>query len=284
MRNTFNELIKAGVASFHHEPIVPDQPSSIAATPESRMARIYNMYWGAATDSHMSISQEGRLLITGRITQNPTKWIVLMHCDSLGGINWCQSGYCSLADLLQANGKKAVPTIHNGERGFEIVPWEPESAQLTAPKTVTTTESKIPQPIQILGSKDAIQDIFEASHNVIQLAENLNDSRVIVGDKWFAYENTLVCPYGRTMYIMEVNVDAGNIIQDEEFVKLMKDEGLEALKLVQYDKYFRLESDDKKWSVLLNKWRDNKIKEKSFEAMTPEEWVDHIKWMLSTLN
>ena len=64
----------------------------------------------------------------------------------------------------------------------------------------------------------------------------------------------------------------------------MKDEGLEALKLVQYDKYFRLESDDIKWTVLLNKWRDNKIREKSFEAMTPEEWVDHIKWMLSTLN
>ena len=85
-------------------------------------------------------------------------------------------------------------------------------------------------------------------------------------------------------YIIEANANRGNIIQDEEFRKLMAAEGLDAVKLVQYDKYFRLESDDKKWDALLNKWKDNKIKEKSFNAMSSQDWVDRIKWMLSVFN
>lgn len=287
MRNKFSDLINSGVASFHHEPIAPKLPNNTGFAGDY-MSRIYNMYWGAATDSHMSVTQEGRRLIKGRITQDPCKWQDLMYCNHWGGIDWCQSGYCSLAEFLSQLSMRAVIAEHNGEQGIEIIPCEQCPAQFTAPRAVTTTESKIPQPIRVLGDTNAIQEAFENAHNREQLVENLNNSKWIAGEKWFVYENTVACSYntpcGQITYIMEVNINRGNIIEDEEFVKLMKDEGLDALKLVQYDKYFRLESDDKKWAALLNKWKDNKIKEKSFDAMTPRDWVDQIKYMLSVFN
>lgn len=287
MRNKFSDLINSGVASFHHEPIAPKLPNN-AGFAGDYMSRIYNMYWGAATDSHMSVTQEGRRFIKGRITQDPCKWQDLMYCNHWGGIDWCQSGYCSLAEFLSQLSMRAVVAEHNGEQGIEIIPCEQCPAQFTTPHAVTTTESKIPQPIHVLGDTNAIQEAFENAHNREQLVENLNNSRWIAGEKWFVYENTVACSYntprGQITYIMEVNINRGNIIEDEEFAKLMKDEGLDALKLVQYDKYFRLESDDKKWAVLLNKWKDNKIKEKSFDAMTPRDWVDQIKYMLSIFN
>ena len=286
MRNKFSELVNAGVAPFRHEPIAPELPNNSVAM--DQISRLYNMYWGAATDSHMAVSQDGRRLITGRITQDPCKWEALMFSPTWGGISWCQSGYCTLGEFLHANGVQPVVTSHNGEQGIELITKEEVPAQFTAPAAVTTTESKIPQPIRVMGDIDAIQEAFENAHSTKQLIENLNDSKWIAGNKWFAYENKIACTYdtpnGAVTYIMEVNANRGNIIEDEEFAKLMKEEGLEALKLVQYDKYFRLESDDKKWAALLNKWKDNKIKEKSFDAMTPREWVDQIKYMLSVFN
>ena len=285
MRNKFSELVNAGVASFHHEPIAPELPNNPTG---DYMSRLYNMYWGAATDSHMDISQEGRLLIKGRITQDPCKWETLMFSPTWGGISWCQSGYCTLGEFLHANNVQPVVAMHNGEQGIELITKEEIPAQFTAPAAVTTTESKIPQPIHIMGDTGAIQEAFESAHNTKQLVENLNNSRWIAGDKWFACEGKVACTYdtpnGMITYIIEANANRGNIIQDEEFRKLMAAEGLDAVKLVQYDKYFRLESDDKKWDALLNKWKDNKIKEKSFNAMSSQDWVDRIKWMLSVFN
>lgn len=282
MRNKFSELVKAGVAAFHHEPIAPETPLLCP------MCKLYNAYWGAATDSHMTVTQEGRKLITGRITQDPCKWFELVFGTNWGGINWCQSGYCTLGEFFQAYGVKPNVTTHNGEQGIELVPLVEAPTQFSVPKNVTTTESKIPQPVRVMGDVNAIQEAFENAHSTKQLVENLNNSKWIAGKKWFVYEDKAACTYetpnGMITYIMEVESARGNIIADEEFRKLMKDEGLEALELVQYDKYFRLESQDKKWDALLNKWKHNKIIEKSFDAMSSQEWVDHIKWMISELN
>lgn len=289
MRNKFSELVNAGVASFHHEPIAPLIPNSPGLTKQAAyMSRLYNMYWGAATDSHMDLSQDGRLLIKGRITQDEVKWFELMYGTWWGGINWKQSGYFTLGEFLSQNGMCTVRTVHNGEVGMEVVPCEDCPCQCACPAAVTTTESKIPQPIKVLGDVNEIKEAFENAHSMKQLVENLNDSKWIAGKRWFACENNVACtfdtPRGAITYIMEVNHNNLSFIEDEEFAKLMKEEGLEALKLVQFNGYFSLYSDDKKWAALLNKWKDNKIKEKSFDAMTPREWVDQIKYMLSVFN
>ena len=134
MRNKFSELVNAGVASFHHEPIAPELPNNPTG---DYMSRLYNMYWGAATDSHMDISQEGRLLIKGRITQDPCKWETLMFSPTWGGISWCQSGYCTLGEFLHANNVQPVVAMHNGEQGIELITKEEIPAQFTAPAAVT---------------------------------------------------------------------------------------------------------------------------------------------------
>jgi hypothetical protein len=141
-------------------------------------------------------------------------------------------------------------------------------------------------PIRItgIGNADAIRDIFSNSHNAKELAESLNNSDKVVGKNWFVYENKVACPVNRKTYIIEMRVNNGNIIQDEEFRKLMDAEGLEAVQLVQYDKFFRLESEDKKWQAMFKGWKDNKIRETSFDSMTRQDWVDQIKWMLSVFN
>jgi hypothetical protein len=59
---------------------------------------------------------------------------------------------------------------------------------------------------------------------------------------------------------------------------------LGAVQLVQYDKFFRLESEDRKWQAMFKGWKDNKIRETSFDSMTRQDWVDQIKWMLSVFN
>lgn len=285
MRNKFSDLINQGVAAFHHEPIAPEMPNSAVG---DQISRLYNMYWGAATDTHMAVSQDGRRLVTGRVAQDPNKWGELLYSTSWGGFDWRQSGWYTLGDFLCANCLRDCPTVHNGERGIEIVPCEAGPCQCKCPNCVTTTESKIPQPINVLGDVGEIKEAFESAHSMKQLVENLNDNKWIAGDRWFVHENNVACTYetprGLITYIMEVSTNRGNIIEDEEFLKLMKEEGLEALKLVQYDKYFKLESDDRKWSALLDKWKDNKITEKSFDVMSSADWVEHIKWMISALN
>lgn len=282
MRNKFSELVKAGVAAFHHEPIAPETPLLCP------MCKLYNAYWGAATDSHMTVTQDGRKLITGRITQDPCKWGELIFSTNWGGINWCQSGYCTLGEFFQFCGVKPNVTIHNGEQGIELLPLEDVPAQFGVPQNVTTTESKIPQPIRVMGDVSAIQEAFENAHNTKQLVENLNNSKWIAGNKWFVYEDKAACAYetpnGMITYIMEVSSTKGKVIDDKTFNELLAEEGLGDIKLVQYDKYFKLESDDRKWSALLDKWKDNKITEKSFDVMSPADWVAHIKWMISALN
>lgn len=278
MRDKFTELVNKGVASFHHEPIAQGTPEL------DPVVRLYNMYWGAATDSHMSITPEGRRIITGHLIQNPRKWTDLVLLDHWGGIEWWQSGYRTLGEFLQFNCLEPRVSTHENDKCIELVPAECHPAQFECPSCCVTSESAMPIRITGIGNADAIRDIFSNSHNAKELAESLNNSDKVVGKNWFVYENKVACPVNRKTYIIEMRVNNGNIIQDEEFRKLMDAEGLEAVQLVQYDKFFRLESEDKKWQAMFKGWKDNKIRETSFDSMTRQDWVDQIKWMLSVFN
>ena len=284
MRNKFSELVANNVAPFHHEPIAPELPG-YANDP---ISRLYNIYWGAATDTHMSTTQDGRRIITGHLVQDPCKWANLMFCTYWGGINWCQSGYCTLGEFLHFHGLEPQLSICNGDQCIELIPVYAGPAQFAVPAAVTTTESKIPQPIKVMGDVVEIQEAFENAHSAKELVDNLNNNKWIAGDKWFMCEGKLGCTYdtpnGLITYIIETSSKKGECIGCEKLKKAMEDEGLGDIKLVKYDKYFRLESDDKKWNALLRNWKDNKINVKEYDEMTPEEWVDHIKWMLATLN
>lgn len=279
MRNKFTELVNAGVAAFHHEPIAGGMPE-----PLDTITRLYNIYWGAATDTHMSVTPEGRRIITGSLTQNPEKWGQLICSPYWGGISWAQSGYRTLGEFLQRMCLEPIVTAHNGEQCLELVSMEKCPCTAECPACCCTTESAIPQPIGVLGATNELNAAFNNACSRNELVENLNRSNHIKGDRWFVYENKVCCPIGDKTYIIEATINKGNIVADPKFRELMDQAGLGDVQLVQYDKFFRLESEEQTWKRLFRGWKDNKIMNRSFDERTPEDWLEQIQWMLSTFN
>ena len=280
MRNKFSELVAQGVAPFHHEPIAGGVPE-----PLDTITRLYNIYWGAATDTHMSVTPEGRRIITGHFTANRDKWDMFKMSSVWGGIEWCQTGYCTLGTFFSAMHLCDQLSTHNGEVCVELVPCDPQApCAYNCPSCCCTTESSIPQPIAMLGNVNVLESIFSTARNDRELINALNESSQVVGEQWFITNGKIGCPYNGTTYIVESGANTGTVIDDPEFRKLMDAEGLADVNLVQYNKYFRLESDAKDWKNMFKGWRENKIINRSFDERTPEDWVEQIKWMLSTFN
>lgn len=275
MRNQFSELIKQGVARFQSQPIANETPCN------DELVRLYNAYWGMATDSHMTLTPDGTYVITGRIVQDPVKWTTLLTGAFWGGVRWSDSGFYSLSELFGKLNYQLQVSSHNGEPCLILVKCPDDKCEFECPKSYTTTESKIPHPIGELGP---IGEMIEHSNDAKDLINNLNNSKTIFGDRWYIYENNLMCSTNNATYILENVCKNGQCIDCPDLKKNLEKEGLGDIKLVKVGNHFRIDSDDPKWQRLLKNWKNNKINVKSYDDMTPEEWVDHIKWMVSELN
>lgn len=275
MRNKFTELVNAGVASFNPEPIAPDRPHYCP------ICHTYNNVWGVITDTHMSCLPDGRRVITGTFVSNTPKWTQLMFSSFWGGVRFDTTGYMSLSEFLYKSGLETLAINLNGQPAIELIPCEECAVADIKCPAYTTTETKFPQPINRLG---AVIECLELSNSLSEAARKLNVSIKVPGSHWHVYENKIIGQaYGQNV-ILEVSFDKGVKIENEELAKLLNAEGIGELFFRQFPRYFALDSDDKKWQVLLRKNDNNKIFAQSFDELTPQQWFEEAQAIIASIS
>ena len=66
----FSELIAQGVANFEYKPITQSTPSNPLEDPDYEMIRMYNNLYSIATNTHMSRTEEGDIVVTGTLVKD----------------------------------------------------------------------------------------------------------------------------------------------------------------------------------------------------------------------
>lgn len=182
MRNKFSEWIEQGIAKFKQ---TARTPVCAACDPETAaLIHTYNNIWGMPTDTQMAKLDDGRLVITGRFTQS-REWYDFCQSNHWYAVDFTASGVWCL-DCWLCNFKKMLKcTFVNGEQAWEVVDLvEPEVEM--APVSMTTSENKIPQFINVLENHPgAIQDILSMKGSCEDIVARLNESHKVKGRTWY---------------------------------------------------------------------------------------------------
>ena len=273
MRSKFSELIAAGIASFEHEPLGNEIPCT------DPICRAYNNIWGVLTDTHMSCV-DGCRFISGTFVSKP-EWDDFLYAPFWGGCTFKGTGYCCLACFLSANHLCPCNGVRNGQQVICLEPCECDCA-CADPKVTsyTTSESKIPQPIARLG---LVQECFNAG-SLEEIAKYMNRSSMVAGDNWCVFEDKIIGTAFGKIVILEVNFDKGIKIENKVLAELLDNEGIGEFYYRQFPRYFALDSDDKKWQALLRRDENNKIFVKNFSDLTPQEWFEEAKAIITRYN
>ena len=143
----FTELIKKGVASFCHEPIINDEP-------QDQFARMWNNVFSIPSDTHCSkIGDE--YIITGHIISDPRRFgRFLCHWGETGAIDYtpafgCTDKYISPASYISSNGLEGHYDVRNGDNVYVLKKREIKEpvCALGCPNQCCTSESRIPRSI-----------------------------------------------------------------------------------------------------------------------------------------
>ena len=113
--NTFQDMIKAGVAPSRIENYLPELPSM------DQLVRLYNMYWGAVSDTHMT-EFKGSYLITGSRVNRREIFKTLLTADHWEDLRFPHS-FCYI--MMQKN-LCGTFTLVNGQTAYVICPWDGE--------------------------------------------------------------------------------------------------------------------------------------------------------------
>lgn len=174
MRDRFSDLIKKGVANFHHGPVGTPVPSL------DPVVKLYNNLWGALTDTHMSKVDQDRYIITGTYVKTP-QWENFKYAYMYGSTNIrLGSGYDSLEGMINAYGFVMNPGVYNGDYVIMLTPRENELSNSELPATMeslgtelTTYNSQIPHRFGEFFTHEQIKTIEECWKGDCVL-ENLN--------------------------------------------------------------------------------------------------------------
>jgi hypothetical protein len=198
MRNKFTDLINQGVAQFEYTPISGDMPNT------DPICRAYNNIFSLASDTHMSMLEDGRRVITGHIINTP-KWELFINNCCYGAINFKPSGYWCMSDFLCKNSLTGRIGQLNGDVVYfvEMRDEGDDNICMNCPCVCHTTESKIPQQIHIItnsGNKLHVVECFQG--NVYETCKRLNESTWIKGNNWVPSNNGIVGLVGDTVYVL----------------------------------------------------------------------------------
>ena len=166
-------------------------PTTSKSFVDNPMIVWYNNIYGMPTDTRMTMTEDGDVVITGHMIGTP-KWEQFICQRFWGGVDLKDSllgfldkyGYCA-----------SVPDCLNGDYVVPITPKHAEDddceacCSLECPRCYTTCESKIPKNIiDITTDKDInhVKECFKDSKTFVGVAEKLNDSLYIKGNNWYA--------------------------------------------------------------------------------------------------
>lgn len=196
MRNKFTELINQGVARFGYTPISADTPNL------DPICRMYNNIFSIASDTHMSMLENGCRVITGHIINTP-KWEEFVLNSNWGAINFKPSGYWSLCDFLYKNNLDTRIGVLNGDTVCFVEDRVPGDENMCCPCVCHTMESNIPQQISVLttsGNRLHVAECFTG--NTEEICKRLNESVWVKGNNWVPSNNGIVGLVGDTIYIL----------------------------------------------------------------------------------
>lgn len=109
MRSKFSELIAQGVTRFNYTPIIQETPCTDPVCLE------YNNIFGPAMDTHMSILEDGTRVITGHRVANEREWADFANSYRWNGVDFHDSGYCSLNEFFSRYGLTYTRGMLNGD-------------------------------------------------------------------------------------------------------------------------------------------------------------------------
>ena len=193
MRDRFSDLIKKGVAAFQEKPVGSPVPTL------DPMVKAYNNLWGLLTDTHMSAVEDG-YIITGTFVKSQY-WERFKYCSYWGTTNIkLGSGFCSLENMVNANGYVMTPDIYNGDYVIKLTKrpeptTAPEGGECVgcdcavpccancAPCVTSLGESQIPHPFKEFFTPEQSRAIVEGwtGEDAMKIAETLNESKELKG-------------------------------------------------------------------------------------------------------
>ena len=192
----FSQLIAKGVAAFHYTPIARAIPE------QCPICRAYNNTFGAATDTHMSHLDDGRIVVTGHIISDPHKFDQFIYSSMYGGVNFRHSGYWSFGDFMIRYNLVGTYDVLNGDNVYILKPIEerkgpeegkegacinacPDCCSAVSTASFITSESTIPQNGRFLSRHGDYMEVAAcANDNPFVMAKAMNESVNIYGNNW----------------------------------------------------------------------------------------------------
>lgn len=178
----FSELIKQGVAKFEYKPITGNITDTYPQDSVSQMIRNYNNLYSIATNTHMSRTSDGKIIISGTLVKDEKYFDTFL----------CSCWYKNLtfqkcpANFLRDYGYIGHREILNGDTVYvlELLTEHPELAQvqLSQDNCVAALEGGIPRNVRFISTSGNFEDVKECVTE--DTAKSLNESKYIIGDNW----------------------------------------------------------------------------------------------------
>lgn len=181
--NKFSELIAAGVAEFNYTPIAQSTPN------QCPICRAYNNVYSLANDTHMSMLEDGRYVITGHAIRNKREFDNFLCSRYWGAMNFIDSGMNAPSEFFRKNFLFGHYDVLNGDDVYILdqlsqEEWEMQTSSVTTcPDQTECVGSSIPESLRSIttdGNASHIYECFKQSN----IEKSLNENLYVCGTNW----------------------------------------------------------------------------------------------------
>ena len=167
MRNKFSEWVDAGIARFEYTPILPE------VSQNDPICMQYNNIFSMALDTHMSLLEDGRRIITGHNVATQ-KWRYFVNCSQWGGMNFADAGYWSVNDFLSRFNLGGKESVINGDIVWLVEEYgRPQDTEM--PKVANESVEESPSLFYVVNT-ETNKSYLVASNNVDEALQLTSES------------------------------------------------------------------------------------------------------------
>lgn len=186
--DNFSQLIAQGVANFEYKTITGSITPTYSQDLESRMIRDYNNLYSIATNTHMSKTADGKIIITGTLVGDKKYFDRFLYSTCYKNLMFNMS----VCTFIYNNGYIGHYDIYNNDDVYmlELRTMHPElfdkigsPCQACQDCCVCTSESQIPQNIKYISKTANIETVKECFSQEDAI-KALNEHQDIKGNNW----------------------------------------------------------------------------------------------------
>lgn len=178
----FSELIAQGVANFEYKNITGNITYTCPHDMASVMIREYNNIYSIATNTHMSCTDCGQVIITGTLVNDPKYFDRFLCSTYYKNLIFPKCPACFFRDF----GYIGYYDNLNRDKVYVLEPVSehPEltQVQLCQNNCVCPCEGGIPKNVRFISTSGNFEDVKECVTE--DTAKSLNESKYIIGDNW----------------------------------------------------------------------------------------------------